>query len=196
MRHALTALTSATATAALAAAMLAPTAAQAAGAHRPHDGPGAPRPGAARPGPHSKTGTTGPSGRTAHGHGARPGPHGGHRGPAHGHTTAGRRWHPAGRRPTAAPAGRCDAGEFCVWTGTRHTGHRYVWDLSTAGIENCVALPAGVSGRSFANRVGRPVTVYQDRTCGSEAEFDTYPGDGTWVPESSFTVRALKVWEN
>jgi Peptidase inhibitor family I36 len=102
---------------------------------------------------------------------------------------------PTAAQAAGAPPGRCAAGEFCVWTGTGHTGRRYVWELATAGIESCVALPAGTTGRSFANRAGRPVTAYQDRTCSTEGEFDTYPGHGTWVPESPFAVRAFKIWE-
>ncbi|GGO80515.1 peptidase inhibitor family I36 protein [Wenjunlia tyrosinilytica] len=101
-----------------------------------------------------------------------------------------------GRRAGAAAGATCDRGEFCAWTGLNHGGQRYTWDLSTAGIESCVPLPQGVSARSFANRIGRPVTTYQDRECGTEGEFDTYPGDGTWVPEAPYVVRAFQVWEN
>lgn len=95
-----------------------------------------------------------------------------------------------------AGGGGCDPGEFCAWTGRDFGGERRTWDLAGAGIESCVPLPAGADARSFANRVGRPVTTYQDRECGTEGEFDMYPGDGTWVPESPYTVRAFKIWEN
>lgn len=96
----------------------------------------------------------------------------------------------------AQGGGGCDPGEFCAWTGHHFTGSHRTWDLAEAGIENCVPLPEGVGARSFANRMGRPVTVYQDRECGTEGEFDTYPGGGTWVPESPRTVRAFTVWEH
>ncbi|KRV46529.1 hypothetical protein AQ490_11620 [Wenjunlia vitaminophila] len=107
--------------------------------------------------------------------------------------------------PTAASAGApitaravdgCDRGEFCVWTGARHTGRRHTWNLAGAGVQSCVPLPSGDVGRSFANRMSRPVTVYEDRECATEGQFDTYPGGGTWVPEAPFVVRALQVWES
>lgn len=92
--------------------------------------------------------------------------------------------------------GGCRAGEFCAWTGRGYTGARHVRDLSSADVESCVPLPKGMDARSFANRVGRPVTTYQDRECSTEAEFDTYPGGGTWVPESPYTVRAFTIQES
>lgn len=62
-------------------------------------------------------------------------------------------------------------------------------------VGECVPLSEGFVGRSFANRMRRPVTVYQGRGCDTEGEFDTYPGGGTYVPEASFVVRAVVVWE-
>jgi hypothetical protein len=57
----------------------------------------------------------------------------------------------------------------------------------------CVALRG--ASRSFANRMSRPVTVYQSPTCDTSAEFDTYPGGGTFVPGAPFVVRGVQVWE-
>ncbi|GAB2600383.1 hypothetical protein GCM10027168_36910 [Streptomyces capparidis] len=100
--------------------------------------------------------------------------------------------------PSASPSARgsCDSGELCLWAGTGFRGARNAWDLARAGVESCVPLPEGAAARSLANRLGRPVTVYQDRECATEGEFDTYPGSGTWAPETPFVVRAFQVWES
>ncbi|MEU3460339.1 peptidase inhibitor family I36 protein [Streptomyces sp. NPDC006733] len=102
----------------------------------------------------------------------------------------------AASAPSAGSAkAACDPGQLCLWGRAGYSGTRQSHELADTGIDNCVPLPAGVPARSFVNRVGRPVTVYQSAECATEAEFDTYP-TGTWVPESRFTVRAFKVWEN
>lgn len=68
------------------------------------------------------------------------------------------------------------------------------FDLRSAATDVCVPLPDGVDGRSLVNRGDREVTVYQSRECDTVADFTTYPGGGTYVPESPFVVRAIEVW--
>ncbi|MFC8590327.1 peptidase inhibitor family I36 protein [Streptomyces atroolivaceus] len=100
--------------------------------------------------------------------------------------------------PQAAPAGLapCGAGQLCLWAKPDFTGARQVHELSTVDIESCVPLPAGSHAQSLVNRTGRPVTTYQSAECAETGEFETYPGGGTWVPRSPYTVRAFKIWEN
>jgi hypothetical protein len=90
----------------------------------------------------------------------------------------------------------CERGEFCLWPTESYEG-----DLLRASLENtnpgaCVPLPEGFDARSFANRTKRPVTVYQERNCSTEAEFGTYPGGGTFVPEAPYVVRGLQIWDH
>ncbi|MFH9420662.1 peptidase inhibitor family I36 protein [Streptomyces sp. NPDC017529] len=92
-------------------------------------------------------------------------------------------------------AGDCATGQFCVWPGRGFAGKRQTYELSGTDIESCVTLPAGTRAASFANRTGRPVTTYQSAECEETGEFDTYPGGGSWVPESPYQVRAFKIWE-
>ncbi|MEU2558332.1 peptidase inhibitor family I36 protein [Streptomyces longispororuber] len=101
-------------------------------------------------------------------------------------------------RAGAAPPGRlgaCGPGELCLWEKADFKGPRHVYELAGVDIESCVALPEGDSAQALANRTGRPVTVYQSRECAETAEFHTYPGSGTWAPESPYRVRAVKIWE-
>ncbi|MEU1281919.1 peptidase inhibitor family I36 protein [Streptomyces sp. NPDC005805] len=99
--------------------------------------------------------------------------------------------------PTAAPPrlGACGAGELCLWARTGFQGPRQVHELAGLDIDSCVPLPAGTTAAALANRTGRPVTTYQSAECAETGEFETYPGKGTWVPESPYRVRAFKVWE-
>ncbi|GHA91864.1 MULTISPECIES: peptidase inhibitor family I36 protein [Streptomyces] len=97
--------------------------------------------------------------------------------------------HPAGLAP-------CGAGQLCLWAKTGFTGAGQTHELSTVDIESCVPLPSGSHAQSLVNRTGRPVTTYQSAECGETGEFETYPGGGTWVPRSPYTVRAFKIWEN
>lgn len=90
----------------------------------------------------------------------------------------------------------CDSGELCLWAEPTFAGPRAVMTLSNTTLEECVPVPDGVEGRSFANRLNRPVTVYQDADCATEGEFDTYPGRGTYVPDAPFVVRAVQIWFN
>ncbi|MEU5696368.1 peptidase inhibitor family I36 protein [Actinosynnema sp. NPDC020468] len=93
----------------------------------------------------------------------------------------------------AAQQDGCERGEFCVWTGPSYTGARQVLDVETANPGSCVPLAA--PARSFVNRLTRDVTVYQGPTCSTEADFTTYPGHGTYVPDAPFVVRAVQVWQ-
>lgn len=95
-----------------------------------------------------------------------------------------------------ADRARCERGELCVWAADSFRGSGYRMSLETVDPGECVGLPAGFDGRSFVNRMSRPVTVYQGRTCSTEAEFDTYPGGGTYVPEAPYVVRAVQIWES
>jgi hypothetical protein len=92
--------------------------------------------------------------------------------------------------------GSCAAGEFCLWQKPDFQGKRYAHELSGTDIESCVPLPAGADAQALANRTGRPVTTYQSAQCAETGDFDTYPGRGSWVPQSPYKVRAFKVWEN
>ncbi|MFB7223509.1 MULTISPECIES: peptidase inhibitor family I36 protein [unclassified Streptomyces] len=100
--------------------------------------------------------------------------------------------------PRAAPVrlGACGTGQLCLWEKPDFTGARQVHELSTIDIESCVPLPPAGQAQALANRTGRPVTTYQSAECAETGEFETYPGGGTWVPQSPYRVRAFKVWEN
>lgn len=99
----------------------------------------------------------------------------------------------AAEPPTLAS---CGPGELCLWEKAEFEGTRQTFELSEIDIESCAALPEGGSAQALANRTGRPVTTYQSAECAETGEFDTYPGGGTWLPESPYRVRAFKVWEN
>ncbi|MFI7007257.1 peptidase inhibitor family I36 protein [Streptomyces sp. NPDC050145] len=103
-----------------------------------------------------------------------------------------------GLATAAAPPtlGACAKGELCLWSKQDFKGARHVYELSGTDIESCTALPAGVSASSLANRTGRPVTTYQSAECAETGEFQTYPGTGTYEPESPYRVRAFKIWES
>ncbi|MGW6273303.1 peptidase inhibitor family I36 protein [Streptomyces sp. NPDC055060] len=105
---------------------------------------------------------------------------------------------PAKYAGAAAPPtlAACGPGELCLWGKAKFKGARHTYELSAIDIESCVALPEGGSAQALANRTGRPVTTYQSAECAETGEFDTYPGGGTWVPESPYRVRAFKVWES
>ncbi|MER5868936.1 peptidase inhibitor family I36 protein [Streptomyces sp. NPDC002044] len=120
--------------------------------------------------------------------------------PTHGAPTHGAPTHGAPGRPVAGPApaalGSCAAGQLCLWAKPEFKGVRHVHELSTLDINSCTALPAGKSAQALANRTGRPVTTYQSAECAETGEFQTYPGDGVWLPQSPYQVRAFKVWEH
>ncbi|MGW2922145.1 peptidase inhibitor family I36 protein [Streptomyces angustmyceticus] len=100
---------------------------------------------------------------------------------------------PGGR--AGAAAGACAAGALCLWPKADFGGTRRTYELSDTDIESCTPLPKGTTAAALANRTGRPVTTYQSAECAETAEFDTYPGGGSWVPRSPYQVRAFKVWE-
>ncbi|MEU7007194.1 peptidase inhibitor family I36 protein [Streptomyces sp. NPDC046332] len=105
---------------------------------------------------------------------------------------------PATAVPLAAPAtklGSCGPGQLCLWPKADFKGPAWKHELADTDIESCVALPPGASALALANRTGRPVTTYQSAECGETGEFETYPGRGTWVPQSPYAVRAFKLWE-
>ncbi|MFE2522618.1 peptidase inhibitor family I36 protein [Streptomyces sp. NPDC059382] len=99
--------------------------------------------------------------------------------------------HAAGPPPLPA----CAPGQLCLWAKPDFKGAKQTHELSTVSINSCTALPPGTSAQSLANRVGRPVTTYQSAECAETGEFQTYPGDGVWLPSSPYQVRAFKVWE-
>ncbi|MFE7595985.1 peptidase inhibitor family I36 protein [Streptomyces sp. NPDC057494] len=107
---------------------------------------------------------------------------------------------PTGTAPGAAPPtgtvlGACGPGRLCLWPKPDFKGRPWTHELATTDIDSCVALPPGTSAQSLANRTGRPVTTYQSAECGETGEFETYPGRGTWVPQTAYEVRAFKLWE-
>ncbi|WP_330176024.1 peptidase inhibitor family I36 protein [Streptomyces sp. NBC_01498] len=95
----------------------------------------------------------------------------------------------------AVPRGACGPGELCLWGKPDFKGARQIHELFRTEIQSCVPLPPGTDAQSLANRTGRPVTTYQSHECEETGEFETYPGKGTWVPQSPYRVRAFKVWE-
>ncbi|MBZ4015481.1 peptidase inhibitor family I36 protein [Streptomyces purpurogeneiscleroticus] len=94
-----------------------------------------------------------------------------------------------------AASGDCAAGQLCLWPKAGYEGPRETHELADTDIESCVPLPDGRPARSFANRTGRPVTAFQSAECAETGEFDTYPGGGTYVPDSPYAVRAFRIAE-
>lgn len=95
----------------------------------------------------------------------------------------------------AAKQSRCERGEFCTWQRTMFTGKIHRADLRTVNPGECIPLTPATDGRSFANRTSRHVTVYQGRDCSTEGDFTTYPGEGSYVPQAPFVVRAFQIWD-
>ncbi|WP_405569429.1 peptidase inhibitor family I36 protein [Streptomyces sp. NBC_01167] len=89
----------------------------------------------------------------------------------------------------------CGAGQLCLWAKADFKGARQTHELAGLDVDSCVPLPTGTAAESLANRTGRPVTTYQSQECAETGEFETYPGSGTWLPQSPYRVRAFKVWE-
>ncbi|MFD8011802.1 peptidase inhibitor family I36 protein [Streptomyces sp. NPDC058955] len=107
---------------------------------------------------------------------------------------------PVAQAVPAAPAagtalGACGPGRLCLWPKPDFKGRPWTYELATTDLDSCVALPAGASAQSLAVRTGRPVTTYQSAECAETGEFETYPGRGTWVPQTPYEVRAFKLWE-
>lgn len=101
----------------------------------------------------------------------------------------------AGHASGPPALGACATGQLCLWAKPEFKGARRTHELSTLDINSCTALPAGTTAQSLTNRTGRPVTTYQSAECAETGEFQTYPGDGVWLPQSPYQVRAFKVWE-
>jgi peptidase inhibitor family I36 len=97
--------------------------------------------------------------------------------------------------PADRPEFACDPGEFCTWSGRFYSQAMNRLDLRTVNPQECFVLPDDAVANSFANRLDRDVTVYQDVECGTEGDFITYPGHDTFVPHSPFLVRAVKIWD-
>lgn len=89
----------------------------------------------------------------------------------------------------------CDNGEFCTWQKADYGGKIHRIDLRSVNAGECIPLTLTTDGRAFANRTSRDITVYQGRDCSTEADFTTYPGHGTYVPDAPFVVRAIQIWE-
>jgi Peptidase inhibitor family I36 len=102
----------------------------------------------------------------------------------------------AGMAEATPRADTCERGEFCVWPTEDYGGAIVRVALENAVPGECVPLPEGAGGRSFANRTERPVTVYQGPECDTDGEFATYPGGGTFVPEAPFVVHGVQIWAN
>ncbi|MFF8509582.1 peptidase inhibitor family I36 protein [Streptomyces sp. NPDC015492] len=102
---------------------------------------------------------------------------------------------PAAAAPAGTVLGACGPGRLCLWPKPDFKGRAQTHELATTDIDSCVALPPGASAQSLANRTGRPVTTYQSAECAETGEFETYPGRGTWVPQTPYEVRAFKLWE-
>lgn len=99
----------------------------------------------------------------------------------------------AGAAPPAEPA--CAQGSFCTWSGTEYRAPVSAHAAEHVARERCLPLPAGREVRSFANRTGHPVTVYQDPDCDTHAEFSTQ-SNGAQVPRAPYVVRAITIWDH
>ncbi|WP_183785625.1 peptidase inhibitor family I36 protein [Prauserella sediminis] len=93
------------------------------------------------------------------------------------------------------PESACNSGEFCAWQEEFYDGKLQRFDLRNTQTEQCVTLDNEMEAHSFATRMERHVTVYQDDKCATQADFSTYPGPGTYVPQAPYVVRAIQVWE-
>ncbi|GGS13124.1 peptidase inhibitor family I36 protein [Actinokineospora fastidiosa] len=92
----------------------------------------------------------------------------------------------------ASAATLCEPGELCLWPDSAFRGTPARLTLSNTNPDECV--PIGLEARSFVNRLTRPVTVYQSPERSTEGEFDTYPGNGTYVPSAPFIIRGVQIW--
>ena len=87
----------------------------------------------------------------------------------------------------------CQRGAFCAWTENDYRGPDHRTEGNDAALERCLALPPGLEASSFTNQTGRPVTVYQDPDCSTNADFQTYP-DGAFAPRAPYVARAITIW--
>ena len=89
----------------------------------------------------------------------------------------------------------CPANTFCAYADHQYEGRSHHAELTATPAERCVPLPPELNATSFVNNTGRPVTVYQDPTCSTEAHFQTFP-TGSFVPKASYTGRAIQIWSH
>lgn len=99
----------------------------------------------------------------------------------------------AGATPPAEPP--CAQGTFCAWAGGDYREPVSEHSAQHVARERCVPLPRDHEVRSFANRTGHPVTVYQDPDCDTHAEFSTH-ANGSRAPHAPYVARAITVWEH
>lgn len=89
----------------------------------------------------------------------------------------------------------CTSGRFCYWPEPDFPGKPRVLNLSGEAGGVCIPFAFDDEARAFVNNSHYHVTLYQDGHCGTNGEFRTYPGGGTYVPESPYVVRAIEVWK-
>lgn len=90
--------------------------------------------------------------------------------------------------------GQCASGSLCLWTGSGFSGRRLAVEKTADALEACEVLPEGFTATAYANRTGKPVTLYQSAECAETEQFHTHPS-GSWTPRSAYEVRAYKVWK-
>lgn len=90
----------------------------------------------------------------------------------------------------------CAENQFCFWSEPNYPGIPQILNLAGAKTNICLPLPNKAEARSFVNRMHRDITLYQGAHCSTEADFRTYPGDGTYVPEAPYIVRAVEIWDS
>ncbi|MGH3437623.1 MAG: peptidase inhibitor family I36 protein [Sciscionella sp.] len=90
----------------------------------------------------------------------------------------------------------CQAGQFCYWPEAQFPGEPRVLDVDQTRENVCIPLPHNAEARSFVNRMHREITLYEGAHCSTEGDFRTYPGDGTYVPDAPYVVRAAEVWNS
>lgn len=88
----------------------------------------------------------------------------------------------------------CPAHQFCYWASEDYPGNAQVLNLDGAATSVCIPLPQEAEARSFVNNRDHEITLYEGGHCSTEGDFRTYPGNGTYVPESPFVVRAVEIW--
>ena len=87
----------------------------------------------------------------------------------------------------------CQRGAFCAWPENDYRGQDHRTEGNGVALERCLALPPGLEASSCTTQTGRPVTVYQDPDCSTNADFQTYP-DGAFAPRAPYVARAITIW--
>lgn len=109
----------------------------------------------------------------------------------------------SGAASAAAPSGDdgfhgaedCRPGTFCAFAEKSYDGEIHRVHSETTPQEQCITLPRGLEASSFVNETGRPVSVYQDPDCATQADYQTYPS-GAYVPDGPYVARAVKIWRH